>query len=193
MKAKKIDRRVQRTRRLLQDALIALVLKKGYDKLTVQDIIDQANIGRSTFYAHYLDKDDLMASCVENLRVELHQHMASEDNDAEQETMIASLGLFRHTKEQRHLYKAMIGGRGIDIVIQTLHDILTSYSRMHLEQIEQESGPLTIPIPVLTTFMAGSLQTLLTWWMDNDVPYSPEEMNEMFMRLVMHGISSATE
>ena len=55
-KAKKMDRRVQRTRQLLQDALIAMVIEKGYDATTVQDIIDRANVGRATFYAHFPDK-----------------------------------------------------------------------------------------------------------------------------------------
>ncbi len=61
MATKKVDRRIQRTRQLLQDALITLILEKGYNKITVQHIIDEANVGRSTFYAHYLDKDELMA------------------------------------------------------------------------------------------------------------------------------------
>ena len=60
MGSRKVDRRIQRTRQLLEDALIALILEKGYDKITVQNIFDQANAGRSTFYSHSLDKDDLM-------------------------------------------------------------------------------------------------------------------------------------
>ena len=60
MESRKVDRRIQRTRQLLDDALIELILEKGYDKITVQNIVDQANAGRSTFYSHFLDKDDLM-------------------------------------------------------------------------------------------------------------------------------------
>src|SRR5512141_2904590 len=58
----KIDRRVQRTQQLLREALVALILEKGYDAITVQDILDLANMGRSTFYAHYRDKEDLLLS-----------------------------------------------------------------------------------------------------------------------------------
>ena len=71
MAAKTPDRRVQRTRKLLQDALIALVLEKGYEAVTIQDIIDRANVGRSTFYAHFLDKQHLFLSGFEQLRQEL--------------------------------------------------------------------------------------------------------------------------
>jgi AcrR family transcriptional regulator len=56
----KADRRSQRTRQLLSAALIELMLEKRYDDISVQDIIERANVGRSTFYAHYLDKEDLL-------------------------------------------------------------------------------------------------------------------------------------
>jgi AcrR family transcriptional regulator len=65
---KKADRRIQRTRRLLQDALVGLILEKGYEAITVQDILDRANVGRSTFYEHFYDKDDLLLSSFEFLR-----------------------------------------------------------------------------------------------------------------------------
>src|SRR5436189_198695 len=68
-KPKKLDRRVQRTRQLLQDALLAMVIEKGYDATTVQDIIDRANVGRATFYAHFPDKQTLLTSRLEDLRV----------------------------------------------------------------------------------------------------------------------------
>src|SRR5438132_11824277 len=62
------DRRVQRTRQLLQDALISMMVEKGYEATTVQDIIDRANVGRATFYAHFADKETLLASRLEDLR-----------------------------------------------------------------------------------------------------------------------------
>lgn len=191
MAAKKVDRRIQRTRKLLQDALITLILEKGYDKITVQHIIDEANVGRSTFYAHYLDKDDLMASSMELLREELHQHLGGAENG--DEAAIASLALFRHTKEQYHLYKAMIGGRGIDIVVKAINEALLDHARTHFEQVEREQGQLAVPAPVMATFLASTLQTLLRWWLDNDMPYSPERMNEIFMQLVMGGIEAVVQ
>ena len=66
-----IDRRVARTRRTLHEALIRLIMRKGYDALTVQEIIDEADIGRATFYAHYRGKDDLLRGGFERLRGEL--------------------------------------------------------------------------------------------------------------------------
>ena len=54
----KTDRRVQRTRELLQKALIALISERRYDAITIQDIVDRANVGRTTFYLHYSSKDE---------------------------------------------------------------------------------------------------------------------------------------
>src|SRR5258708_31366888 len=61
----KTDKRVERTRKLLQTALIDLIGKGGYDAITIQDIVDRANIGRTTFYLHYNSKEDLFMSCRE--------------------------------------------------------------------------------------------------------------------------------
>ena len=74
MGSRKVDRRIQRTRQLLDNALIELILEKEYDKITVQNIIDQANVGRSTFYAHYLDKDDLLEKSMERTMEEFGPH-----------------------------------------------------------------------------------------------------------------------
>ncbi len=193
MANQKLDRRVQRTRQLLQDALIALILEKGYDKITIQNIIDHANVGRSTFYAHYLDKDDLMESSVERLREELGQHFAASGHGDAQSVMMPSLTLFQHTQQQHHLYKAMIGGRGIEIVVKAIREGLVAHARAHFEGAERAGKRLTVPIEILTTHVASSLQTLLTWWLDNDMPYSPERMNEIYMQLVMGGIEAVIE
>ena len=71
------DRRVQRTRTLLTRALMELIVEKGYQAITVQDIIDRANLGRSTFYAHFLDKEDLLMSGLEEVVHQLIQGMKS--------------------------------------------------------------------------------------------------------------------
>src|SRR5204863_8154645 len=71
------DRRVQRTRQLLQDALISMMIEKGYEATTVQDIIDRADVGRATFYAHFADKRTLLTSRIEDLRATLSERQRS--------------------------------------------------------------------------------------------------------------------
>ena len=191
MTKRNVDRRVQRTRQLLRDALIALILEKGYDKITVQNIIDRANLGRSTFYAHYLDKEDLLESGLEKLRKELGQHLAGEDAvEGSEWLLLPSLALFRHTGEYHHLYKAMIGGKGIDVVVKTIHDALIAHAQTHLEQLVAKGEQPSVPPLVIVTYLVGALQALLTWWLDNDMPYPPEQMDEMFRQLTKPGVAA---
>src|SRR5262245_8432628 len=73
VKAKRVDRRIRRTQELLRAALMSLIQEKGFETLSVQDIIDRANVGRATFYAHFDSKDDLLASGIEELRASLRE------------------------------------------------------------------------------------------------------------------------
>jgi len=191
MAKRNVDRRVQRTRQLLHQALIALVLEKGYDKITVQNIIDRANLGRSTFYAHYLDKEDLLESGLGKLRQDLGQHLAGENGvEGSEWSLLPSLALFRHVGKHHHLYKAMIGGKGIDVVEKTIEDALIAHAQTHLEQLVATGGQPSVPPLVIVTYLVGALQALLTWWLDNDMPYPPEQMDEMFQQLTIPGISA---
>ena len=188
MGSRKVDRRIQSTRQLLDDALIELILEKGYDKITVQNIVDQANVGRSTFYAHCLDKDDLMEKSVNLMMEEFGSHFLPNNDGDAQEVMIPSLALFRHTQTHPQLYKAMLGGGAIEIVIQAIRDGLIEHARAYFEREERAGKRLGVPMEILTTHLAGSLLTLLTWWLENEMPYPPEQMNEMFKQLTMLGI-----
>src|SRR6478609_3575402 len=87
------DRRSRRSRRLLGDAFVALLQEQRYDTITVQQIIDRANVGRSTFYAHYLDKEDLLQSEIAGMVERLGAHMDTAPGGAR---LIPSLALLRH-------------------------------------------------------------------------------------------------
>src|SRR5216117_2597510 len=105
-KAKKLDRRVQRTRQLLQDALLAMVIEKGYDATTVQDIIDRANVGRTTFYAHFPDKQTLLTSRLEDLRALLTERRRQAPG------LGFSLAMLEHARDHLPLYAAIVGRGG---------------------------------------------------------------------------------
>ncbi len=175
------DRRVRRTKQRLDDALESLIIEKGYDQTTVQDVIDRADVGRSTFYAHYETKDDLLVSWVVQLVAEMELHMAQQPTDAG--SIMPSLALFLHLAEAHHVYKAMIGSRGIDIATEMIHSSLLRHAKSGLEQRSAASDQTTIPIEVRAEFLAGSLLGLLTWWIDNDLPYPPERMDEIYQEL----------
>ena len=174
------DRRVRRTKQRLDDALESLIIEKGYDKITVQDLIDRADVGRSTFYAHYETKDELLISWTQ-LADDMELHMAQEQTDAG--STMPSLALFRHLGEYHRLYKALLGGRGIDIVTEMIHSTLLRHATSELERHPDVNDQTTIPIEVRAGFLASSLLALLTWWLDNDMPYPPEKMDEIYKEL----------
>ena len=182
------DRRVRRTKQRLNDALESLIIDKGYDKITVQDLIDRADVGRSTFYAHYETKHNLLVSGFDQLAAEMDLHIAQDQTDAG--SVMPSLALFDHLAEHHHLYKAMLGSRGINIVTQMLHSRLLRHATAELKQRPDDSDQTTIPIDVRAGFLAGSLLALLTWWLDNDMPYPPESMDEMYPRTHQNHIGS---
>lgn len=192
MSNNRVDRRVQRTRQLLHNALLELIVEQGYETITVQNIIDRANVGRSTFYAHYQDKEDLLVCELDDLIYTLSwdvETLPVTDGETESRRYILSaLSLFRHTQEHFSLYKAMVGGQGIDIVFKTTHAHFCRSIQAQIEQVVPDGGTPSVPPSIMAQYLAGALLTLLTWWLDNHMPYSPEQMDATFQALAMPGV-----
>ena len=194
-KNERVDRRVQRTRQLLNDALMSLIVEKNYEAITVQDIIDRANLGRSTFYVHYQGKEDLLLSSMGEV---VHSLIGSvetspmEDKENRKSCRILStLPIFRHAQEQYRLHKAIVAGRGMDVTIKTIHNHLSGHIQEKIERLLSDGQTPSVPLPVIANYLAGTLLTLLTWWLDNNMPYPPERMDEMFQELAMPGVWAA--
>ncbi len=183
MKAKN-DRRSQRTRQAIHDAMFDLMAKKGYEAVSIKDIIERANVGRSTFYAHYANKDELLASQLDRLVEMVLQHAPQELSD--ENPYFPALGLFRHVQEQWKLYKILSRESGMNLHTQQLQKSIS-------EKVEQRllagGHSFELPVPVVANYLAGSLLSLLRWWLDNKMPYSPEQMDEMFRKLTLPGIT----
>lgn len=187
MTEKSPDRRIQRTRQLLQDALIAVILEKGYEAATVQDVIDRANVGRSTFYAHFQDKESLLLSGFEHLRAEFEKHLLNAAATSASPWEL-SLSLLQHAEGQRQLYKALAGKQGGNVVITYIQKYLAAYLSEHLkQQLKKRKNPF--PYEILSHYLASSFISLLTWWLDTDSPYSAAQMNEFYRQLVEPGVN----
>jgi AcrR family transcriptional regulator len=193
MKEVQVDRRVQRTRRLLQDALLALILEKGYEAITVQDILDRANLGRSTFYVHYRDKDDLLVSEFEHFKLIFRAYDAQLSAGAQRTTPAPtpSLAFFRHAGEQHRLYKAMVGKQGSEIVRRYLYQYVADLMTSHLNRQIAQSKHLMVPREILVHYVVSSFMALLTWWLDHDMPYTAERMEEILNTLTVSGLRNA--
>lgn len=189
MNPKTGDRRVQRTRQLLLEALVALILEKGFDAVTVQEVIDRANVGRSTFYAHFRDQEDLLLSGFEHLRTHFEAQLIGE-SVSEESPWALSLMMFQHAQSQHRLYKALAGKQGGNIVLTYIHKYLLVIIRKHMASQWPANTKAPIPLEVMAHYLVSSFMSLLTWWLDNGLPYSPEEMTAMYRQLVEPGVTA---
>jgi AcrR family transcriptional regulator len=190
---KKPDRRVQRTQQQLRDALIALILEKGYEAITVQDIIDRANVGRSTFYSHFWDKDQLLLSGFElvmsSLKEQHSENIATKGNLKDKAREI-SLLMFQHVGSHHGLYLALIGKRGGNLALKQIHEYFMGLVHKNLKELAPGDKISNLPAEIVIHFLVSSLISLLNWWLDNDRPHTPEEMSEIFYQLAVQNLST---
>lgn len=183
----KTDRRSQRTQRNLHEALMALMQEKRYDDITVQNIIDRADMGRSTFYAHYQDKEDLMTSGLVHL-MEVLSQMVVEPSTAGTTRLLPTRELLEHVQENQNLFAGMVRGQGLELFFEKGQEFwirkLTTELQARLPQGRQPA----VPIPVIAQFVAGTFVAMLRWWLDNKMPYSPQEMDGMLQQLIQPGV-----
>ena len=187
MQTKKPDRRIQRTQEALRNALVELILEKGYPKITVQNIIDRANVGRSTFYAHFLDKDDLLVSGFRAWAFDLSRNVADGDHARIDDHIIHSQDFFAHANHHRDLYQAMLESGGGNLILKVGQEHIQHQIEAHIRELRGEQE-LPIPLPFITNYLAGAMLSVIKWWIEQDIPFDTEQMDAMFQAMAMPGI-----
>jgi AcrR family transcriptional regulator len=192
MEAQKLDRRVERTRQRLREALLSLIVERGYEKVTVQDVLDRAEIGRATFYKHFRSKEDLLGSGIEQLRAHLLKEWKSGGSAAGTRSVARlgfTLALFQHVDSHRRLYKAIVGRESGVIVERKMRRMLADLVREDLKS-RKSAGQNAASTDLAIQYVVGALWSVLTWWMDYRVPLPPEEMNSIFRQLTFPGLDA---
>ena len=185
MKQEKQDRRSLRTRHLVSAAMLELMREKRYDAITVQDLLNRSGIGRSTFYAHFFDKEDVL-KCVSEQMLETFRHHLSL-RQVEQK-IVPSLELFEHAQENSQFFQAMVRGHGAEVLWETVLALLSRNIERTLATTFAEKNSLSVPLTVVSQYLAGSFLNLLRWWIEAEMPYSPGRMDEIFQRLALPGV-----
>lgn len=191
MEHEKQDRRIRRTRQLLRDAFVALLKEKRYEDISVQDIIERADMARSTFYVHYVDKEDLLVGKWGVFASNLGVHadgLNREENKGH--SVLSTLGWFQHIKAQGDLLKIIAKDPAMDLAMKTLHGILLEDMQIRVQSHLPKNENASIPPSLAVDYLAGSLMTLLKWWVRQGMSYPPDRMDEIFQQLVMKGVSS---
>jgi AcrR family transcriptional regulator len=202
MEKLRTDRRITRTRRHLRDAFLALILERGYDAVTIEDITEKADLGRTTFYLHYKDKEDLLlqnlTETAEDLKAQVKHigELGLSDNPLEQDLPPgrAILLAFQHAAENADLYRVILKGegatRGSSLIRVIIEDSVMGFFKDWLAKFP-DAGQPRIPLKVAASYFSTSLLGFITWWLENDMPYPPEKMKEMFIDLFFMGARQA--
>jgi AcrR family transcriptional regulator len=188
----KLDRRVRRTRRQLCEAMLALLVERDYESITVQEITTRADLNRATFYHHFNHKDELLAAALEDRFDELVASFGELPvGSAMLDDRTPELLTFRHIAEHAELYKVLLGDRGMGHVIYRIINYIARFTEHKLLATHSPHITTTIPQPIMAHHVAGSVFALISWWVANDLPYTPEEMAEMAHSLCTHGLMAA--
>lgn len=179
----KHERRKARTRRSLQDAAIELLTDKHYSEITVRDVIDHADIGRTTFYLHFNDMGDLWASCAERVIDEMTESFASHSVDSLLTTPEFGIKITEHIAQNRHLFSQLLGKEGLPTVIHRFHQYNAQMIARTLSQLPQMQDRQN-DIPMIANMMAGARLGMHLWWLNEDIDPDPDTLNTYFQAVM---------
>lgn len=169
------DRRIRRTRQALQGALIELIIERGYEATTVADIAERADVGRSTFYAHFADKEDLLRSGIDALHGWIREQSGPGRPRAEGHPALGFVGpMLQHANESRDIFRAFAGKRSGQLVEGLFHDLWIELLREGWPEAE----------PHALHAIAGAFGATLTWWLTEAEELGPAEVEARFCALI---------
>ena len=173
--AGRTDRRVARTHRVLREALLALIRERGWDNVTVQDVCERADVGRSTFYVHFADKEELLVTGFGDLRKRLRAH-------ASPEPLGFTMALIEHAGENIDLFKALVGRRPAARVQREFLDVVRELVADDLIAAGVPAG--SVP-DVAVAYVAGAFWETLAWWFEQRRPPPATELATAFKRMTL--------
>ena len=171
-----MDRRIQKTRQLIMNTFINLLAEKSFEKITINDIAERANINRGTVYLHYVDKFDLLDKCIGTYVELLLNHCADSANT--NLNVGAFQSLFEYLEKNFAIYKLLLSKEGLGIFSSRLYSII---AQTVIEVIGIKSGNNAFSNDVTTHFLTSGFIGVLEWWINNSMPCNVQEITEQLM------------
>jgi len=196
------DRRVRRTRSALRAAMQDLMAEKGYEQVTIEELTERADIGRTTFYLHYSAKQDLLLEQFDELLDQLVGQLSdiplsswsrqgkvlpTEDHPGRPICLI-----FQHAATNEELYQIVLQGEGVDQVSERLQTMMTNAVNAYLHHKlgdKSEKMTLEFPVDLFGNYFAGAMLGVIKWWLEAGRPYTAEEMEDIFFQMFLPGAS----
>ncbi len=183
-KQNRFERRKQRTHQALKDAALDLVLEKGYDAVTIQDIVDRADYGRGTFYIHFNDKEEVVWEIIMD-------GLAQANREGDQRYVegqyppgyLGYLITFEHASRHQDLYRLMMGSQGSALLSHRVAQVLAGQIEESIRSGGYQPNP-HVPPDVMAQTIVGALVRLVLWWLETPNEYSPRQMADMLWAVV---------
>ncbi len=183
-----MDRRQQKTRAAIFAALSTLLARKNYSKITVQEIIDTANVGRTTFYAHFETKDDLLKALCEGLFSHIissaadctHTHGLYSDESAPESVFCH---LLQHLQENEHNILELLSCESSELFLRYFKDSLNELIRDQVVSQNRRNNT-DIPQDFLVHHISGSFVEMVLWWIKGQMKQTPEELDRYFRAVI---------
>lgn len=180
------DARIVKTQRRLAEALVALTLTSGFEAITVRALTERAGVGYATFFRHFSSKEALLAEILETtlgeLSAELWPHVAAEGGTFSPRA--ACVAVFEHARAHADVYRALL--RTGDVT--ELSERCLTLSRSLLAATFTPRAGSVVPFEVAVHHLVNAFIGLVAWYLDADMPHSPERMGEMVERLILEPV-----
>jgi AcrR family transcriptional regulator len=185
----RVQRRVARTKAAIEDAFVALVLERGYDRVAVEDITDRADLARATFYAHYPNKQAVQFSVFNRLTEDLVQRIAEQGGAPTVVHRDVIQTAYKHAAEMPDLYRACLSdARTRQAHLSTLSRYAEENFRDRLKALGQQPR---VPVPLMARAFVGAHVAVLEAWLAGELEGDAEELASMTLDLLIRGAAWA--
>lgn len=176
-----MDRRIQKTRHAIMNTFMEIMSEKKFEKITINEIAERANINRGTIYLHYIDKYDLLDKCIETYIAQLVQHCNEKHNGNESPTNTVLRGAFEHLQDNFDYYKVLLTNEGVPLFRNQLYKMISQILNKEVSNINNTND---ISMEVKIQFLTSAIVGVLEWWVVNLMPISIDEISEQLWSLV---------
>jgi AcrR family transcriptional regulator len=187
----KIDRRVKRSQNLLGEALLSLILEKGYEAVTIRDITERADVAYVTFFRHYKSKDELVTQRLQTGMRDLQSRIEAAARQTRVSVTESAEGrlIFEYVQANSLLFRVLLRSQGASQVRQ---QTLTAIETIFLNNCQPLcTKEKLIPSQIAVHHIAASLLSLIEWWLEHDMPYPVDKMGEVYDQLIIQATLTA--
>ncbi len=177
------DLRIRRTHKLLWEALMEELSERTIEEITVSEICARAMVHRTTFYKHYEDKYALLEQGIRQMYDDLlagEEHLPPNAYSAEHPPPYF-IRLFEHAGQHQQFYRLMLCGEGIGRFQHLLKKYIAEKVSAKVRELPAANQHLAVSIDMHAHFIAGATLSLIAWWLEHDMPFTPHQMAQYLL------------